>query len=84
MGNCSPVAGCNYWADPDGAALVYETAAIREENSDGRPDVRRRCADAESFGIYEASESGNGSSLCRQLQSFILIFHWEWEHLGGY
>ena len=27
-GNCSPVAEYNYWADPDAAALVYETAAL--------------------------------------------------------
>ena len=26
-GNCSPVAEYNYWADPDAAALAYETAA---------------------------------------------------------
>ena len=24
-GNCSPVAEYNYWCDPDGASLVYET-----------------------------------------------------------
>mgnify|MGYP000479504097 FL=1 len=28
-GNCSPVAEYNYWADPDAAALVYETAAMQ-------------------------------------------------------
>lgn len=32
-GNCSPVAEYNYWADPDAAALVYETAPCTERRS---------------------------------------------------
>lgn len=83
-GNCSPVAEYNYWADPDAAALVYETAAQQ-----GRLihmvglDVTRRIVLTPDLLAYMKRLDEATGTFVEQITRFYMDFHWQWEHLIG-
>lgn len=83
-GNCSPVAEYNYWADPDAAALVYETAA-----KTGKPismvglDVTRKIVLTPNLLEYLKRLDSKTGQFVQKITGFYFDFHWEWEHLIG-
>lgn len=83
-GNCSPVAEYNYWADPDAAALVYETA-----RQQGRLihmvglDVTRRIVLTPDLLAYMKRLDKEIGTFVERITGFYFDFHWEWEHLIG-
>ena len=83
-GNCSPVAEYNYWADPDAAALVYETA-----EKQGRLihmvglDVTRKIVLTPDLLAYMKRLDSETGSFVEKITKFYFDFHWEWEHLIG-
>lgn len=73
-GNCSPVAEYNYWADPDAAALVYETAALYGKKIEMTGlDVTRQIVLTPDLLAYLKRLDPELGALCRRLRSFILI-----------
>lgn len=83
-GNCSPVAEYNYWADPDAAALVYETA-----EKQGRLihmvglDVTRKIVLTPDLLAYMKRLDPETGAFVEKITKFYFDFHWEWEHLIG-
>ncbi|MDO5418063.1 MAG: nucleoside hydrolase, partial [Lachnospiraceae bacterium] len=83
-GNCSPVAEYNYWADPDAAALVYETAAQMEKRiAMIGLDVTRRIVLTPNLLAYLKRLNPETGGFVEAITKFYFDFHWEWEHLIG-
>ena len=83
-GNCSPVAEYNYWADPDAAALVYETAAkLGKKISMVGLDVTRRIVLTPDLLSYMKRLDRKMGVFVERITKFYFDFHWEWEHLIG-
>lgn len=83
-GNCSPVAEYNYWVDPDGAALVYETAAKTGKKiiMTGL-DVTRQIVLTPDLLTYMKRLNPEIGGFVEAITKFYFDFHWEWEHLIG-
>ena len=83
-GNCSPVAEYNYWADPDAAALVYETAAMQKRliHMVGLDVTRQIVLTPDLISYLKRLDSKTGSFV-EAITKFYLDFHWEWEHIIG-
>ena len=83
-GNCSPVAEYNYWADPDAAALVYETAAMQNRliHMVGLDVTRQIVLTPDLISYLKRLDSKTGSFV-EAITKFYLDFHWEWEHMIG-
>ena len=83
-GNCSPVAEYNYWADPDGAALVYETAASQKKKiAMVGLDVTREIVLTPNLLEYMKRLNPETGQFVQAITKFYFDFHWEWEHLIG-
>ena len=83
-GNCSPVAEYNYWADPDAAALVYETTAeLGKKISMVGLDVTRKIVLTPNLLEYMKRLDAETGSFVQAITKFYFDFHWEWEHLIG-
>lgn len=83
-GNCSPVAEYNYWADPDGAALVYETAAdLGKKIHMVGLDVTRRIVLTPDLLEYLKRLDPDLGSFVQAITKFYFDFHWQQEHLIG-
>ncbi len=83
-GNCSPVAEYNYWADPDAAALVYETAAkTGKKITMVGLDVTRRIVLTPNLLEYMKRLDPQTGGFVQAITKFYFDFHWEWEHLIG-
>lgn len=83
-GNCSPVAEYNYWADPDGAALVYETAASQKKKiAMVGLDVTRKIVLTPNLLEYMKRLNPETGQFVQAITKFYFDFHWEWEHLIG-
>ena len=84
LGNCSPVAEYNYWADPDAAALVYETAARQKRliHMVGLDVTRQIVLTPDLISYLKRLDSKTGSFV-EAITKFYLDFHWEWEHMIG-
>ncbi len=83
-GNCSPVAEYNYWADPDAAALVYETMAeLGKEISMVGLDVTRKIVLTPDLLEYMKRLEQETGAFVQAITKFYFDFHWEWEHLIG-
>lgn len=83
-GNCSPVAEYNYWADPDGAALVYKTAAELEKKIHMVGlDVTRRIVLTPDLLEYLKRLDRETGEFVQAITKFYFDFHWMWEHLIG-
>lgn len=83
-GNCSPVAEYNYWADPDGAALVYETAArLKKKIAMVGLDVTRKIVLTPNLLEYMKRLNPETGRFVEAITKFYFDFHWEWEHLIG-
>lgn len=83
-GNCSPVAEYNYWADPDAAALVYETAwkMGRKIHMVGL-DVTRKIVLTPDLLAYMKRLDPEIGGFVEAITKFYFDFHWEQEHLIG-
>ena len=83
-GNCSPVAEYNYWCDPDGASLVYETAARQKRliHMVGLDVTRQIVLTPDLISYLKRLDSKTGSFV-EAITKFYLDFHWEWEHIIG-
>ena len=83
-GNCSPVAEYNYWCDPDGAALVYETL-----HQNGQKihmvglDVTRKIVLTPDLLEYMCRLNKETGEFVKKITKFYFDFHWEWEHIIG-
>lgn len=83
-GNCSPVAEYNYWADPDAASLVYETAW-----KNGRKihmvglDVTREIVLTPDLLEYLKRLNPKMGNFVQKITKFYFDFHWHQEHLIG-
>ncbi len=83
-GNCSPVAEYNYWADPDAAALVYETMAeMGKQISMVGLDVTRKIVLTPDLLEYMKRLDPETGAFVQSITKFYFDFHWEWEHLIG-
>lgn len=83
-GNCSPVAEYNYWADPDGAALVYETAAAQKRLIHMVDlDVTRQIVLTPDLLAYLKRLDPKTGAFTEAITHFYFDFHWEWEHMIG-
>lgn len=83
-GNCSPVAEYNYWADPDAAALVYETMAdLEKQISMVGLDVTRKIVLTPDLLEYMKRLNPETGAFVQAITKFYFDFHWEWEHLIG-
>lgn len=83
-GNCSPVAEYNYWADPDGAALVYRTMAdLGKKIHMVGLDVTRRIVLTPDLLEYLKRLDGELGEFVQAITKFYFDFHWQWEHLIG-
>ena len=83
-GNCSPVAEYNYWADPHGAALVYQTAArIGKRIHMVGLDVTRKIVLTPDLLEYLKRLNRDLGEFVQAITKFYFDFHWEWEHLIG-
>lgn len=83
-GNCSPVAEYNYWADPDGAALVYETAWKRGKRiSMVGLDVTRKIVLTPDLLEYMKRLDPETGGFVQAITKFYFDFHWKQEHLVG-
>lgn len=83
-GNCSPVAEYNYWADPDAAALVYETMAeLGKKISMVGLDVTRKIVLTPDLLTYMKRLDPEMGNFVQAITKFYFDFHWEWEHLIG-
>ena len=84
-GNCSPVAEYNYWADPDAAALVYETAAaLGKKIVMVGLDVTRQIVLTPDLLAYMKRLQPETGQFVQAITKFYYDFHWEWEHLIGW
>lgn len=83
-GNCSPVAEYNYWCDPDGAALVYETMyqAGRRIHMVGL-DVTRKIVLTPTILEYICRLDQKTGDFIKKITKFYFDFHWQWEHIIG-
>lgn len=83
-GNCSPVAEYNYWADPDAAALVYETAARQKRliHMVGLDVTRQIVLTPDLISYLKRLDSKTGSFV-DAITEILPCFHWEWEHMIG-
>ena len=83
-GNCSPVAEYNYWCDPDGASLVYETL-----HQNGQRihmvglDVTRKIVLTPDLLEYMCRLNKETGEFVKKITKFYFDFHWEWEHIIG-
>ena len=83
-GNCSPVAEYNYWCDPDGASLVYETL-----HQNGQKihmvglDVTRKIVLTPNLLEYMCRLNKETGEFVKKITKFYFDFHWEWEHIIG-
>ena len=83
-GNCSPVAEYNYWCDPDGASLVYETL-----HQNGQKihmvglDVTRKIVLTPDLLEYMCRLNKETGEFVKKITKFYFDFHWEWEHITG-
>lgn len=83
-GNCSPVAEYNYWADPDAAALVYETMAeLGKKIFMVGLDVTRKIVLTPNLLEYMKRLDAETGNFVQVITKFYFDFHWEWEHLIG-
>ena len=83
-GNCSPVAEYNYWADPDAAALVYETMAeLGKKIFMVGLDVTRKIVLTPNLLEYMKRLDAETGNFVQAITKFYFDFHWEWEHLIG-
>ncbi len=83
-GNCSPVAEYNYWADPDAAKLVYQTAYEQNRliHMVGL-DVTRQIVLTPDLITYLKRLDKRQGNFVSAITKFYMDFHWEWEHLIG-
>ena len=83
-GNCSPVAEYNYWCDPAGASLVYETL-----HQNGQKihmvglDVTRKIVLTPDLLEYMCRLNKETGEFVKKITKFYFDFHWEWEHIIG-
>lgn len=83
-GNCSPVAEYNYWADPDAAAFVYETADLYGKRIEMVGlDVTRQIVLTPDLLSYLKRLDPEMGSFVEAITKFYFDFHWKWEHLIG-
>ncbi|MDO4305405.1 MAG: nucleoside hydrolase [Eubacteriales bacterium] len=83
-GNCSPVAEYNYWADPDAAALVYETAwEMQKKIHMVGLDVTRQIVLTPDLLEYMKRLQPQTGSFVQAITKFYFDFHWKQEHLIG-
>ena len=83
-GNCSPVAEYNYWADPDAAALVYETMEkLKKQIFMVGLDVTRKIVLTPDLLAYMKRLDPKMGAFVQSITKFYFDFHWEWEHLIG-
>jgi len=83
-GNCSPVAEYNYWADPDGASMVYEAAgALGKKISMVGLDVTRRIVLTPDLLEYLKRLDPETGAFVERITKFYFDFHWQQEHLLG-
>lgn len=83
-GNCSPVAEYNCWADPDGAALVYEAAAgLGKKISMVGLDVTRKIVLTPDLLEYAKRLDPGMGNFIEAITKFYFDFHWRQEHLIG-
>lgn len=83
-GNCSPVAEYNYWADPDGAALVYEAMAnLGKKISMVGLDVTRKIVLTPDLLEYMKRLSPDRGKFVEKITKFYFDFHWRQERLIG-
>lgn len=83
-GNCSPVAEYNYWADPDAAALVYETAwEMGKKIIMVGLDVTRQIVLTPDLLEYLKRLNPRMGNFVQAITKFYFDFHWQQEHLIG-
>lgn len=83
-GNCSPVAEYNYWADPDAAAFVYETADLYGKRIEMVGlDVTRQIVLTPDLLSYLKRLDPELGGFVEAITKFYFDFHWKWEHLIG-
>lgn len=83
-GNCSPVAEYNYWADPHGAALVYEAMAeLGKVISMVGLDVTRKIVLTPDLLEYMKRLDPRTGGFVEKITKFYFDFHWHQEHLIG-
>lgn len=83
-GNCSPVAEYNYWADPDAAALVYETMGkLGKKISMVGLDVTRKIVLTPDLLEYLKRLDPELGRFVQAITRFYFDFHWQQEHLIG-
>lgn len=83
-GNCSPVAEYNYWADPDGAAMVYEAAERfgMKIFMAGLDVTRQIVLTPDLLAYLKRLDPGTGAFI-EKITKFYFDFHWQQEHLLG-
>ena len=83
-GNCSPVAEYNYWADPDGAALVDEAMeSLGKTISMVGLDVTRKIVLTPDLLEYMKRLDPHTGEFVEKITKFYFDFHWQQEHLIG-
>ncbi|MCB7319452.1 nucleoside hydrolase [Lacrimispora sp. 210928-DFI.3.58] len=83
-GNCSPVAEYNYWADPDAAAIVYESACdMGKRIAMVGLDVTRRIVLTPNLLEYMKRLDPETGGFIQAITKFYFDFHWQQEHLIG-
>ncbi|MEY8337484.1 nucleoside hydrolase [Lachnospiraceae bacterium 62-35] len=83
-GNCSPVAEYNYWADPDGASLVYKEAWKRKKKIHMVGlDVTRKIVLTPNLLEYIKRLNPETGRFAEAITKFYFDFHWKQEHLIG-
>lgn len=83
-GNCSPVAEYNYWADPEGAAAVYEAArAFGKKIFMVGLDVTRKIVLTPDLLEYLKRLDLKTGTFVEKITKFYFEFHWKQEHLLG-
>ncbi|MCI8515594.1 MAG: nucleoside hydrolase [Hungatella sp.] len=83
-GNCSPVAEYNYWADPDGAAKVYQAMEeIGKKITMVGLDVTREIVLTPDLLAYLRRLNPEVGGFVEKITKFYFDFHWRQEHLIG-
>ena len=83
-GNCSPVAEYNYWCDPDGASLVYDTMyELQKKIHMIGLDVTRNIVLTPTILEYICRLNAETGMFIKKITKFYFDFHWEWEHIIG-
>lgn len=83
-GNCSPVAEYNYWADPDGASMVYEAAEkFGKKIYMVGLDVTRNIVLTPDMLEYMKRLKPAAGEFVQRITKFYFDFHWQQEHLLG-